>query len=164
MCVLKTRFHYDRINAINEPTTQCSMKFCLYATPKLLITAYKWHWETTWHSKGTVLSMTKPWLHRQNFKRWIGTSESTSVVVTLGPEQHPCAKLPAKFPQGMSKGKFQRDGSLLRESEPRQQVANSCLTAEKETQSTLKIPSLLQWPYCVEEGAKGLKWEGQLRP
>lgn len=68
-----------------------------------------------------------------------------------------------KFPQGMSKGKFQRDGGLLQESEPKQQVANSCLT-EKETQSTLKIPSLLQWPYCVKEGAKGLKWEGQMRP
>lgn len=49
-----------------------------------------------------------------------------------------------KFPQGMSKGKFQKDGSLLWVSEPRQQVANSCLTAEKETQSTLKNPSLLQ--------------------
>ncbi len=41
---------------------------------------------------------------------------------------------------------------------------DSRLVAEKETQSTLKLPLALQCSYCVEQGAKGLKREGQLWP
>lgn len=91
-----------------------------------------------------------------------GTSESASVVVTLGPEQPTHSKSFPKCSPGMSRGKFLGDSRRLQETESSPQGVDSCMTARKETQSTLKRISLLQCLYCVKQRAKGLKREGQL--
>lgn len=70
------------------------------------------------------------------------------------------AKSPPKI-SPMSWGKFLRDGRRLQDNTSWPQGFDACLAVDKET---LILPSLLQCPYCVSEGTKGLKWEGQLWP
>lgn len=80
-----------------------------------------------------------------------GTSESASVVITLGPERPADAKSPPITFPGMTRGTFLRGGDWV--TAARGQLL---FGADKETQSTLKLPSSVQWPCCVEGGARGV--------
>lgn len=80
-----------------------------------------------------------------------GTSESASVVITLGPERPADAKSPPITFPGMTRGTFLRGGDWV--TAARGQLL---FGADKETQSTLELPSSVQWPCCVEGGARGV--------
>lgn len=115
-------------------------------------------------SNTSILTRTKPSLPEQNvWQAMNGTSASTSVVVTLGPERLTHAKSPPKNPDRMSRGKFQRDGRRLQETESRPQGDDSCWPSGKRDirlQTSLVVTMLI----LCGAGSNGLKREGQFWP